>query len=347
MERIAEHADEGLAEGREVMGLIVGAVYRDAGGEYAVATGLATSELDADGSGVRFSREGIAGLACGLDAAEGRDVVGWYHSHLGCGCALSETDVRTQRGIFGGECAFAVVVDPQRGEISVYGAGPGDPEPAAMVVTERSHPDGVPAAHVLLGHAQLPHEAGHHAVEEDPGGVLEHRPQRGVGRGLVAADVYLQHHVGRVRQLAVRVGGDAHNVRADAPGYVGGLHGGERLAGVGDEDGQVVLPDDRRGHVADEVHVEPQLHEAHRELLPHQPGAAGAVDEDRLPLQHQVDEAVLGLPVDRADRLPDALEQVVQRAGPHPRSSPSAAAPSAPFRLARTAFRIFFARYRS
>jgi len=134
---IAAHADRGLGEDREVMGLMLGRIYADDEGEYAVVRGIVTSKLESDRVMVRFDRDGLGELVDAIDdMPEDTDIVGWYHSHLGYGCFMSETDVKTQDGLFGGACGFALVIDPKRKEIAVFDSTPGSPDVARMVILE-------------------------------------------------------------------------------------------------------------------------------------------------------------------------------------------------------------------
>ncbi|MPN31556.1 hypothetical protein SDC9_179030 [bioreactor metagenome] len=97
-----------------------------------------------------------------------------------------------------------------------------------------------------------------------------------------------------------------------APGDVGGLNGGHGLARVGDQDRQVVLAYDRRGHVPDEVHIKTQLNEPDGEELPYQSRPAGPVDEYRLLLQQKIDQPVLRLLAYGGDRIGDLLLDEIQ-----------------------------------
>ena len=96
---------------------------------YAVAMDLLTGPLESGPASVRFKREGLVEVARGLDAlAYPYVIVGWYHTHLGLGCFLSERDIRTQRGGFPHQHQVAVVIDPVRGEAAAFAnssEGPG------------------------------------------------------------------------------------------------------------------------------------------------------------------------------------------------------------------------------
>lgn len=133
---IADHADAGFDNESEVMGLMVGRFYRDDKGIYGVVDRPVSSKLISDRFNVRFDRDSIAELFDSLDMADDECIVGWYHSHLDIGCFMSPTDIATQNGLFGGECGFALVIDPVRKEIKVFDSTVDDPKPVDMVVTD-------------------------------------------------------------------------------------------------------------------------------------------------------------------------------------------------------------------
>ncbi|NLL94779.1 MAG: hypothetical protein GX224_03355 [Thermoplasmatales archaeon] len=134
---MVDHAEAGLSENVEVLGLIVGRFYRDADGVYAVAERVISVPTVGDEFSVAICESGQPELVDAMDdLAEGEAVVGWYHSHLGIGCFMSDTDVRTQDGLFGGECGFAVVVDPVKGELAFFDSNPGEPMPARTIIME-------------------------------------------------------------------------------------------------------------------------------------------------------------------------------------------------------------------
>ena len=136
VEAMVQAADEDALDDKETLGLMIGRVYRDEEGEYAVSDRVITSERVADASGVRFDLESPDGLLDSLDLMEeGERIVGWYHSHLGCGCFMSDTDVRTQHSLFGTGMGFAIVIDPLRGEFAVFGNAE-VPEKVQMVLSE-------------------------------------------------------------------------------------------------------------------------------------------------------------------------------------------------------------------
>ena len=129
-----DHAEAGYNEEKEVLGLLIGYIYRDEEGEYVKVTGAATSGLDADEASVRFSEEDLEGLFESMDVCEGDSVVGWYHSHLGIGCFLSDVDIRTHVGIFGNEIGFAMVIDPSDSTLAVFSCIDGIQQKVPMIV---------------------------------------------------------------------------------------------------------------------------------------------------------------------------------------------------------------------
>lgn len=134
---IADHAEAGLSENVEVLGLIIGKFFRDTRGVYAVAERVINVPTVGDESSVAICETGLPDLVDAMDDLVSDEVVvGWYHSHLGIGCFMSDTDVKTQDGMFGGECGFAVVVDPVKGEIAFFDSNLGKPMPARTILTE-------------------------------------------------------------------------------------------------------------------------------------------------------------------------------------------------------------------
>lgn len=134
---MTDHADDGFLQDCEVMGLIVGTVYVDDEGEYAVATGTISAGLDADESSVRFDQNDMTQLIDAIDELRECDrIIGWYHSHLGCGCFMSETDIATQNGLFGGRIGFAVVIDPELRQLKVFDSTVDDPQSVQIIVME-------------------------------------------------------------------------------------------------------------------------------------------------------------------------------------------------------------------
>ncbi len=136
VETMVQAADDDALDDLETLGLMIGRIYADDEGEYAVSDRVITSERVADSSGVRFDLEAVDGLIDALDGMEdGERIIGWYHSHLGCGCFMSDTDVRTQHALFGQGTGFAIVIDPLLGEFAAFDNSE-VPEKIQMILTE-------------------------------------------------------------------------------------------------------------------------------------------------------------------------------------------------------------------
>ena len=120
----------------EVMGLMVGRAYVDGGGTYVTVERVITSDLISSGVSVRFDTENMTSLFDAIDGlGDDETVTGWYHSHPGMGCFMSETDVRTHLGAFGDD-RFAVVIDPVSKEISAFGSAGGEITTIQFVMME-------------------------------------------------------------------------------------------------------------------------------------------------------------------------------------------------------------------
>jgi proteasome lid subunit RPN8/RPN11 len=111
----------GLNASHEVMGLMVGGAFEWDGKPYTLVRDVVTTELKSDMLGVRFDENGFLGLIDSLDDLDfNYRIVGWYHSHPGIGCFLSQVDHNTQRGIFNQLHHSALVIDPSLQELEVY-----------------------------------------------------------------------------------------------------------------------------------------------------------------------------------------------------------------------------------
>jgi len=120
-EKIRNHAMSRLEPRMEIMGLLLGTIYRHRGREYVLARDVVTTDLDASLISVRFDRLGFEKLFESLDDS-GFDyvIVGWYHSHPGHGCFLSQTDIDTQVSMFNRPFHSALVIDPVNMEIETF-----------------------------------------------------------------------------------------------------------------------------------------------------------------------------------------------------------------------------------
>jgi len=135
LSNIADHADEGYLDNKEIMGLMMGSAYRDDEGEYVIVTGTATSKLDSNEVSVRFNKESLEQLFGSIDRCRGV-IVGWYHSHPGYGCYLSDIDIKTHEGIFRKDIGFAIVVDPADSTIIAFQCVDGEPNKVPMLIMD-------------------------------------------------------------------------------------------------------------------------------------------------------------------------------------------------------------------
>lgn len=120
-ERIRNHALSKKEEKTEVMGFLLGSVYEDDSGMYVLVRDVATTDLDATSVSVKFDRKGFEKLFESMDdSCFNHVIVGWYHSHPGHGCFLSQTDVETQVKMFSGPHHSALVIDPLNTEIAAF-----------------------------------------------------------------------------------------------------------------------------------------------------------------------------------------------------------------------------------
>lgn len=133
---MTDHAQAGLDNDSEVIGLIIGNVYEDEDGRYAIVRRISTSALLADGTHAEFDKGFLDEMFSTLTFNGNECVVGWYHSHLDLGCYMSPVDIKTQDGIFSGEFGFAVVIDPVRREMKIFDTTIGNPSTIDMVIME-------------------------------------------------------------------------------------------------------------------------------------------------------------------------------------------------------------------
>ena len=125
-----------------------------------------------------------------------------------------------------------MILDADEKRFTVYRAA--DLSQSRFLIEERSHPDGMPVAHVLLGDAFLLHYLRYDALEEQERGILEDGPERGVG--VRARDVHHQAYIGVLSELRIAVAGDRDDLRTYAARDPRRLADGGRAAGVRDED---------------------------------------------------------------------------------------------------------------
>jgi len=119
--KMRNHALAYRSKKLEVMGLLLGEVRTWQGQEYVLVRDIVTTDLDATSVSVKFDSGSFKKLFENLDDV-GFDyvVVGWYHSHPGYGCFMSETDLKTHSGIFVSPHQVAIVIDPLKFQIEAF-----------------------------------------------------------------------------------------------------------------------------------------------------------------------------------------------------------------------------------
>lgn len=183
-EKMRNHATARAADRQEVMGLMLGGLYRSDGRVYALVRDVVTTDLEASAVRVRFKRGGFEYLFESLDSCGFEYIiVGWYHSHPGHGCFLSTTDIDTQRTMFAGRYHTALVIDPIAQDVRAFYLDGDEVKERPFVIywdeyqnpyytravrvrKKESDPDGVPPPEGGLGLTQTLHEDGDEGVEE-------------------------------------------------------------------------------------------------------------------------------------------------------------------------------------
>jgi 26S proteasome regulatory subunit N11 len=156
--KMRNHALSARDSKTEVMGLLLGEVRRWRDVDYILVRDAATTDLDATSVSVKFDSAGFEKLFENLDMA-GFDyvVVGWYHSHPGYGCFLSETDVKTHSGIFVGRHNAAFVIDPEHFEIAGFRLRDGKAEKIDFAVYWDQYDDPYGGLVRVRANPQIPH----------------------------------------------------------------------------------------------------------------------------------------------------------------------------------------------
>ena len=119
--KMRNHALSMRGKNIEVMGLMLGEVRTWKGKTYVLVRDVITSDLDATSVSVKFNSSGLEKLFGKLDDA-GFDyvIVGWYHSHPGYGCFMSDTDLKTHTGSFVSPYQLAMVIDPKAFDMAAF-----------------------------------------------------------------------------------------------------------------------------------------------------------------------------------------------------------------------------------
>jgi proteasome lid subunit RPN8/RPN11 len=136
-DKMVEHALSYASKNLEVMGFLVGDVYRWKNKIYTVANDVVTTDLDATAVTVKFSETGFEKLFEALDKY-GTEyiIVGWYHSHPDYTCFLSDTDIETQKKMFREPYHCAIVIDPINRHMKLFKLRGNEPVERRFVIYE-------------------------------------------------------------------------------------------------------------------------------------------------------------------------------------------------------------------
>ncbi|MDD1770396.1 MAG: Mov34/MPN/PAD-1 family protein [Methanomassiliicoccales archaeon] len=120
-EKMVNHAKRYGRLGKEAMGFMLGDVCEHGRHRFAIVRDIVTGALLSSSDRVRFDSDSYSELFSELDSS-GFDyvIVGWYHSHPGYGCFMSQTDLKTQLASFRESYHTAVVIDPLLKEIQAF-----------------------------------------------------------------------------------------------------------------------------------------------------------------------------------------------------------------------------------
>jgi proteasome lid subunit RPN8/RPN11 len=121
MTKLITHCRNYADKKLEVMGFLMGDVFRWKDRMFALVKDAVTTDLESTSISVRFNKEGFPGLFSEMDKLDyNYIIVGWYHSHPGMGCFLSTKDIETQKRMFNKPYHIALVVDPLKKEMKAY-----------------------------------------------------------------------------------------------------------------------------------------------------------------------------------------------------------------------------------
>jgi 26S proteasome regulatory subunit N11 len=120
-EKIRKHALRFKTEKKEVLGLLLGDLLQYEQRVYTIIRDTVTTDLDASNIHVKFKKDSFPKLFERLDKLDYDYIIcGWYHSHPGHTCFLSEEDISTQKRMFNQPHQVAVVIDPLNRQIESF-----------------------------------------------------------------------------------------------------------------------------------------------------------------------------------------------------------------------------------
>jgi len=105
---------------KETIGFLLGKVREWEDNTYVIIDRIITAATDSTETTTKFKMESLGKVADEINDDE--IIVGWYHSHPGYGCFLSETDIITHVQQFYNHYNVALVIDPIREELKFFKA---------------------------------------------------------------------------------------------------------------------------------------------------------------------------------------------------------------------------------
>lgn len=107
------HCVQFAQKGLEAMGFMIGKIQKSKGNVFSLVYDVVTSDLESTPVSVRFHRNSFDKLFHQLDEIPYDYIIlGWYHSHPGFSCFMSEIDMKTQKRMFNRKYHAAIVIDP-------------------------------------------------------------------------------------------------------------------------------------------------------------------------------------------------------------------------------------------
>jgi len=119
-DRAVERGDADTS--REIGGVLVGEVLRDAAGPYVkIDTTIDALHADEKGAELTFTHATWDHIHAEMDKKhKGKKIVGWYHTHPGFGIFLSDRDQFIHKSFFNLPFQVALVYDPKAREHGVF-----------------------------------------------------------------------------------------------------------------------------------------------------------------------------------------------------------------------------------
>lgn len=153
LNRVHVHGDS--SPRAEICGVLVGDVYRDEIGAFALIEHIIEGQASTSSAGqVTFTADTWQHIQTLMDKQyPDLRIIGWYHTHPGHGVFLSEMDVFLHESFFGLEWQCALVYDPRSGEHGLFNSRKGQSHRLEFLTeadedesTHRSRAAALPAA---------------------------------------------------------------------------------------------------------------------------------------------------------------------------------------------------------